>query len=142
MSANASDYLEGKMLDFMLRNQSFTPSGTLAIALTSDIPTDASTGAVMTEIPNAGSYARQAIVSSTTAWSHDSSTGNTAYNNAAITFPQATSDWSNISGCSIVDTSIYGAGNVYFWGQLTSPQSILNTQQLVIPISGISIQWL
>ena len=141
MSANSSDYLEDKLRGHLLRGQSFTPSGTLAIALTKDYPTDASTGASMGEVPNAGGYARQSIVSNTTNWSADDVVNGNAYNNNVITFPQASAYWGWVSGICICDSSIYGAGNVYFWGTLVTPEEIKSTNIYQIPVSGIQVQF-
>jgi len=138
MANDFADYLEAKLIDFLLRGQSFTPSGTLAIALTTDVPTDAS----YNEVANAFSYARQSVVSSLTSWSRDSSTAGNAYNNNIITFPQAVGgDWGNVSGAVITDSPVYGVGNVYFKATLTSPQYIAATNQFVIPVSGVQIQF-
>lgn len=141
MSANASDYLEDKLRGFLLRGQPFTPSGTLGVALTHDYPTDASTGASMGELANANGYSRQPIVSSTSSWSADDVTNGNAYNNNVITWSAATADWGWVSGCCFCDTTVYGAGDVYFWGTLTVPQFVQNTNIFQIPVSGVQIQF-
>jgi hypothetical protein len=141
MSFNASDYLEDKWRGHLLRGQIFTPSGILAIALTHDIPTDASTGASMGEVSNAGSYSRVSITSNTSNWSADNTTDGNSYNSNVITFPQATADWGWVSGFALCDTSVYGAGNVYVWGALTVPQFVQNTNIFQVQVSGLQIQF-
>lgn len=138
----ASNYLEDKMRGHLLRGVSFTPSGILAIGLTSGVPSDTSTGASCTELQNTGSYARVSVTSNTTNWSADDTTNNIAYNNNAITFTTPSADWGWTSGLIIADTAVYGAGNIYFYGALTSAQFIQNGNTVSIPVSGLSIQFL
>ena len=138
----ASNYLESAIRSHIFRGVTFTPSGTLAIGLTSNIPTDASTGASCFEIPNQYNYARQTITSSASNWSADSATDGKTYNNVQITFPAAAGGaWGNISGIVITDTSVYGAGNVYVYGALTAAKFINDTDQFIIDTSGIYIQF-
>jgi hypothetical protein len=63
------------------------------------------------------------------------------YNNNQISFPVATAEYGNVSGIAICDTTVYGAGNVYFAGSLTTPKFIGNGDQLVVAVSGLSVEW-
>lgn len=133
-----TDFLESSLLDHLFRTSSYSKPGALAIALTSNTPSDSITGASMSEVPNAGGYARQTLSPSDTNWSKDSTTTGLTYNNVAITFPVATVLWGYASGVVLVDSATYGAGNALLYGLLNPPQLIDVSQQLVIPISGIS----
>lgn len=130
-----SDYLEAKLIDHIFRTNSYTKPS-IAIGLTSNIGTDSS----FSEVASVGAYARQSLNPSDANWSHDDLTINAVYNNAAITFPVATADWGYASGVIICDSATNGAGNALFYGSLAVPQLIQNTNQMVIPISGIQVR--
>jgi hypothetical protein len=117
MSGSASDYLENKILDHCLGKTSFTMPSTVAIALCTTLPTDASTGATIVEVTNANSYVRKTVAG--TDWNAAASGSSSNVN--AITFATATgAGWGTIVGFAIVDNATFGAGNVLFWGSLTS----------------------
>lgn len=141
MANNFSDNLESGLLNFLLRGYTFSPSGVLGIGLTTNIPVDASTGSNASEVANAFGYARVPYNSNQTNWSLDDRAVNTSYNNSGIVFTAtAGGDFGNISGIIIADTTIYGAGNIYFWGALTTPKYIGALDSLTVPISGLSVQ--
>jgi hypothetical protein len=142
-----SDYLENQMADFYLRGQAMTVGSVSAtwsaaapalyIALCTAAPTDASTGATITEVANSNGYARtkacagssQALTdwkgthSSTTGAS--SGTGGVVSNAAAITFPSPTGGgWGVITHFAVVDSATWGAGNVLFWGALSASKTV------------------
>lgn len=139
MAGSASNYFENAIGKAVFQGVTFTPSATLYVALTSDIPTDASTGAACSELPSPAGYARQSLAANATNWGVDTTTNNAFSNNVQISFPQATADWGNISGVVIADSATIGAGNIYFWGSLTTPKSIANTDQLIVASGGISV---
>lgn len=113
--ASKSDYLELKVLDHCLGDGSFTMPATVALALCTATPTDASTGATITEATYTG-YARQTIAASDlSAASSGSKT-----NSSAITFAACTGSSSTIIGFAICDSATTGAGNVLYWGTVTS----------------------
>jgi hypothetical protein len=132
--ASMSNYFENKLVDATFRGVALTFPTTIAVALCTSAPTDASTGATIPEVANSGAYARVALNPSTTNWQDtsggtaatSSGTGGTTANNATITFPTATGNWGTITHFAIVDSATYGAGNVLFWGALTSSQ-VINT---------------
>ncbi len=112
--ASKSDYLENKILDHNLGDGAYT-SPTAYLALCTVVPTDASTGATLTEATYTG-YARLIInASDMSAASSGSKT-----NSAALTFAACTAGSSTIIGFAIVDSVTTGAGNVLYWGTVTS----------------------
>ena len=90
--AEFSNYFEDKIIDHMLRNQSYTPPTTVYVALFTTPTTDAGGG---TEV-SGGSYARQAVTLSAAA-------GGASENSADVTFPQATADWGTITHLALMD---------------------------------------
>lgn len=140
MANNFSDYMEVQLRDHIFRTNTFAKPATLAIALTSAVPNDASTGASMNEFANSGGYARQVLAPNDSNWSGDSTTNGTTYNRSAITFPIATSTWGWASGFVITDSGGYGVGNALYWGAFDSAFFISSGTQFVIPVSGLSIR--
>jgi hypothetical protein len=127
--AALSDYLENKLIDWLLRGQSFTPPATVYIGLLTTNPTDSSAG---TEV-SGGSYARVAVTSALANWAGtqsagsttaSSGTGGTTSNNGAITFPSPTGNWGAITGFGIYDAST--AGNLLAYAALTTGKTVNN----------------
>lgn len=136
---NMSDFLENKLIDWLLRAQAIGITGATAAAgsgpanvyvgLFTATPADAGGGTEVT----GGSYARVAITSALTAWAGtqaaasttaSSGTNGTTSNNAAITFPAPTAAWGAITGIGIYDAST--AGNLLFWAPLTTGKTVNN----------------
>ena len=71
--AAMTDYLENKVIDWMLRGQTFTPPATLYVALYTTTLTDSSAGTEVT----GGGYARVALTSSMANWAGTQSAAST-----------------------------------------------------------------
>lgn len=151
--ANMSDYLENKLIDHVFRNVSYTAPTSLAVALCTAAPTDASTGATIAEVSQASSsgYTRVNLNQSTTNWAAtngattttnpSSGTGGTTSNNSAITFPVAGSNYNaQVTHVAILDSFTYGAGNVLFWGQLSVAKTVSTGDTFSFAISQLSVQ--
>lgn len=127
MSA-ASNYLENKVLDHVLRVASYTQPSALYVALFT-----ASTG-LETNSPSAevsgGSYARTAVTMG--AASNGSST-----NSGTVTFTAATANWGTVTHVAIMDAS--SAGNVLFWGAATASKTIETGDTFQISASNLTI---
>lgn len=124
-----SDYLENKVVDYILRAQAFTAPATTYVALLTAAPSDTGGGTEVT----GGSYARVAVTSGLTQWagtqaaaSTTASTGTsgTVSNNATITFPAPTANWGVCTHFAIYDAS--SAGNLLIWSALTTSKTINN----------------
>jgi hypothetical protein len=127
--AAMSDYLENKLVDHILRAQTFTAPATVYVSLHTSATTDAGGGTEVT----GGSYARVAVTSSLSNWAGTQSAGSTTAssgtggatsNNAAITFPAPSASWGTISHFAIWDAST--AGNMLFHGSLTTSKTVNN----------------
>lgn len=124
-----SDYLENKLIDWLMRAQAYSPPATLYVGLLTAAPDDTGGGIEV----SGGSYARVGVAASlanfagtqsagsTTA---SSGTGGTTSNNGAITFPAPTADWGSVTHFGIYDAA--SAGNLLVWGALTTPKTVNN----------------
>ena len=111
--AEFSDFLENKIIDHMLRNQSYTPPATIYVALYTDDPTDADTG---TEV-SGGSYARQPVTLT-------AASGGASSNSADITFPTATANWGTITHIGLRDALT--GGNLLMHSPLDASKTVNN----------------
>ena len=121
MSA-ASDYLENKVLDHVLKVAAYTQPSVLYVALFNNTSGNAATNleaATLTdETSTTGTaYARQAVTFA-------AASGGTSATNATITFPTATASWGTITHVAITDNATKGSGNVLFWGAVTTSKTI------------------
>jgi hypothetical protein len=121
VGASKSDYLENKILDHTFNDPSYS-APTPYLALTTVVPTDTSTGASITEATYTG-YARLAIATS----DMSAAASGSKTNSAALTFAACTAGSSTIIGFAICDASGTGAGNILYWGTVTS--TVISTTQ-------------
>lgn len=131
-SANAgaaSNYLVNKTIDYILRQQAFTPPTTVYVALATSTGSPAACGTEVT----GGSYARVAVSSSLANWAGtqgattttaSSGTSGTTSNNATITFPAPTAAWGVVTEFCVFDAST--SGNLLFRAALTTSKTINN----------------
>lgn len=143
--AAMSDYLENKIVDWLLRGQAFTPPATVYVALFTTNDNDANSSAV--EVTG-GSYARVAVASSLANWAGtqgsgtsvaSSGTSGTTSNNNTITFPAPTANWGTITGIGIFDAST--AGNLLFYGALAQSKTVNNGDAAPnFPAAALSVQ--
>lgn len=131
-AANATsftDYLENKLVDWLLRGQTFTPPATLYVGLLTAGCSDSAAGTEVT----GGSYARVAVVSSLANWAGtqsagsttaSSGTGGTTSNNGSITFPSPTANWGVVTHFAVYDAA--SAGNMLICQVLTTSKTVNN----------------
>jgi len=138
--AHMSDFLENKLIDWLLRGQAIGITGASAAAGTGPTsvfiglftanPSDAGGG---TEVSTSGTaYARATVASSLANWAGtqaaastvaSSGTSGTTSNNATITVgATATAAWGTITGIGIFD-AVTG-GNLLFWAPLTVSKTV------------------
>jgi len=138
---NMSDYLENAIFDHIFRTATFSKPTTLYVALCSGVPISSNTGANIPELANAGAYARATIGAPANTLFGAQPADNYGGNNAVITFTAASANWAQVSGCAIVDSATYGAGNVLLWGALTTPKNVGTGDTFSFPVSGIQIRF-
>lgn len=115
-----SNYLENEVLDHLFGAATYTPSGTLYVALNTGVPSDDGGGNFLEPVGN--NYSRVAVTNNKTNWTTAS---NGALENAtAITFPQATGPWGTVTHFGIYDAS--SGGNILGSGALTLSKTIVS----------------
>ena len=147
MSNAASNYLEERVLDFFLKNnaQSTSSPSTVFVGL---FNTDDSSGATdelleagtLTHECQGGGYQRKAVTFGTIS-------GGSVSNSGAITFPTATDgNWGTITHVAILDAEAQakdndsaGAGNVLFYGALTTAKTIESGDTFEIQANNLTV---
>lgn len=134
-AAGMSNYMENELADHLFRGRSFTAPTVLCVALLTAAPSDASTGATVTEASYAG-YARGQLNQSASNWkgtggettaTDSTGTNGTVSNNSVITIgAAATSGPTVVTHFALLDSCTIGAGNVYFYSALTASKTINN----------------
>ena len=119
MSA-ASNYLENKVLDHVLKNTAYSQPSSLYVGLFTNTSGNAATnleaGTLTDEVSTSGTaYARQAATFA-------AASGGTAATSATITFPTATASFGTITHVAVLDNST--GGNCLFWGAVTTSKTI------------------
>jgi hypothetical protein len=125
--AELSNYLENKLLDHVLRNESFTSPTTVYVGLYTSNPEDDNSG---TEV-SGGSYARQ-VLNVTTA------TGGIVTSSADVTFPQATAQWGTISHIGLLDAIT--SGNLLMHTALTTSKTVDADDVIKINTGSLTVQ--
>jgi hypothetical protein len=117
MSA-ASDYLELKVLDHVLRYSTapYTAPSTLYLGLFT-ASTGLETNSPSAEVSTGGgtNYARQTVAFA-------AASAGSSSTNATVTFPAAGANWGTISHVAVMDAST--SGNVLFYGAVTTSKTI------------------
>jgi len=118
----ASNYLENKVLDHVLRNTAYTQPSGLYLALFNNTSTNTAAnleaGTLTDETSTSGTaYTRKAVTFA-------AASSGTAATSATVTFDAATASWGTITHVAVMDGGTAGAGNVLFWGAVTTSKTI------------------
>lgn len=125
-----SDYVENKVVDLLVRNQTFTPPATVYVGLSTAACSDSSVG---TEVANSNNYSRASVSSSLANWAGTQSAGSTTAssgtggqtsNNNAITFATPSGSWGTVTHWFLIDSGTYGSGNLLLCAALTTSKTI------------------
>jgi hypothetical protein len=127
-----SDYAEDKVLDLIVGKTAFTLP-TVWIALCTADPTDAGTGASMSEVANTANYSRKSTVGGD--W--NAASGGSIDNANAITFATASGSWGTITHFVLIDSASYGAGNILAHGTLTASKTVGDGDAIVFAAGNI-----
>jgi len=136
MSA-ASNYLENKLLDHTLRNTAYTQPSGLWLALFNNTSTNTAAnleaGTLTDETSTSGTaYARQTIA-------FNAASGGSAASTSTVTFSAATANWGTITHVAIMDGGTAGAGNVLFWGAVTTAKTIETGDTFQVTAGNLTI---
>lgn len=142
--AGMSNYLENKLVDFVLRGQSFTPPATLYIALCTATPSDSDTGSTITEV-SGGNYSRQSLTSNAANWyatngnNDNASSGTNGTTGNATTIAWSSVTWTGtITAVAVCDAS--SGGNMLFYTALSSPKTIASGDSVSFATNALTIQ--
>jgi hypothetical protein len=129
-----TNFLEHASLDHVFGASTFTPSGTLYVALSTTTP--AEDGSSFTEPATASGYARVAVTNNKTNWSTASqvSTSGEVHNRTVITFPTSSGNWGTISHFGIFDNPT--TGNLYLQAPLSGGSQTININNQISFASG------
>lgn len=143
-----SDYTENKLIDHLLRTATFSKPSTVAVALCTAAPTDASTGATIAEVPNSNNYSRQTINPSDSNWTAtqggtsgaSSGTSGETANAVAIEFPVASGPWGLVTHVAVLDSATHGAGNMLFYFELPDSRTVISGKQAIIDAGDMTLR--
>lgn len=113
-------YLANNVLNVALRGIAFSPTSTVYVALYTVTPGVSGGG---TEV-SGGSYARQTVTLSSPVNGQVSSTSD-------VLFPVASAPWGTIVSFALLDAS--SGGNMLYFGNLSTPRSVLASDQVRFP---------
>jgi len=114
-----ADYAENKVLDHITGKTSFSKP-TTHIGFCTANPGEGATGANCSEVANANGYSRIA----TTGADWNAASGGMLDNANAITSPEATGSWGTVTYWILVDSGVYGTGNVLIYDKLDVAKAI------------------
>lgn len=134
MAGSFSDAVENEVLDHVFGKGAYPMPGTVAAALVTVTPTDASTGATITEADYTG-YARKVIAAADL----NAASSGTMTNSSDITFDNCTAGSSTIVGAVILDNATIGAGTALAWSDVTSKTIDVNNTPPVIPAGSLTL---
>jgi hypothetical protein len=129
---NFSNYLEQQLLGHTLLRSTFTAPTTLYLSLATSLASD---GDSFTEVPPGTGYARELLngnlsgPTSGPTW--------TVVNSNAITFTTATTGWGSVTHFGIHDAS--AGGNLLYWGTLSTPRTVTDSDVLEVPVGNLSV---
>lgn len=152
--AALSDFMENKIIDWLLRAQAIGITGasaaagtgpvTLFVGLLTTVPTDSTAG---TEV-SSNAYARVAVTSSLANWAGtqaaastlvSTGTTGTTSNNAVITFPTPSpSGWGSVVAMGLYDAA--SAGNLLIYSALATSKTINSGDAVTFPAASLTVQ--
>jgi hypothetical protein len=132
MSA-ASNYLENKVLDHVLKNTAYSQPSTLYVGLFTNTSGNAAANleaGTLTDEVSGNGYVRKTA-------GFSAASGGSSSTNATITFDAATGNWGTITHVAVVDAET--SGNVLFWGQVTTSKTIETGDTFQITSGNLTI---
>ena len=124
--AAMSNYLENKVLDYVLRDQADWAPTSVHLALHTADPTDAGSGAEC----SGGSYARQAI------------TFNAAHATAGTIDNSSAEEFTNMPACTVTHIGIWDAassGNLLFHGAVSASKTVTSGDTISLAAGSLDI---
>ena len=114
-----SDFAENAVVKHLTREAAYSPAATVYLALCTADPTDAATGASMSEVADSNNYSRTAIT-------FGAASSRRVTQSGTVTFAQASGSWGTVTHWAVVTSGTYGAGDVLASGALAVEKSVVN----------------
>jgi hypothetical protein len=133
----ASNYLENKVLDHVLRYSTapYTGVSTLYLALFNNTSGNAATNLEAGTLTDETSTSSTAYVRKAVTFAAASS--GTSATSATVTFDAATADWGTITHVAVMDAVT--SGNVLFWGAVTTSKTIQTGDTFQVTSGNLTI---
>jgi hypothetical protein len=125
--SSKSNYLEDIILNVVLKGDSYTPPVAIYVGLHTDNPGEDGTANEL----SGGNYERRPMT-------FGSVSGGSVQNNAAVTFPQASSSWGVITHFSLWDYDS-DPSNCLYYGALSLPKTVGATDIFEFLAGGITV---
>lgn len=145
-----SDFYEQQLINHVFRGATHPKPNMIAIALLGSPALDADsgnfggtvgqlTGHTGREIFKTGGYVRYEVGPPADIHFDAPGAAGATQNASGYTWPQATSNWGWISGVAIMDSVLYGTGNIIMHGSLTTPKQIASGDTFRIQTGDLDI---
>jgi hypothetical protein len=137
-----SDYVENKIVDLLVRGQTFTPPATIYVGLSTTACSDNSFG---TEV-SGNNYSRASVTASLANFAGTQSSGSTTAssgtggqtsNNGAVNFATPSGTWGNVTHWFLADA--VSAGNLLICDDLTVPKTINSGDTVSFAIGALTV---
>lgn len=120
-------YLDDNFINVALRNTAFVSPAVIYVALFTVAP---GVGGGGTEVVGGG-YGRQTVT-------FDAPVNGQSANTAEVLFPIATAAWGTVTSFALMDAS--SGGNMLYFGNLSTPRSVLISDQIRFPTGALVVQ--
>lgn len=141
--AALTNYLENRLVDWLLRGQAFAPPAAVYCALMTAAPSDAAGGMEVA----GGDYARVAVASGLASWAGTQGAGTTVAssgasgttsNNDVVAFPTPSAAWGTVTHLAVFDAAV--GGNMLWWTALDAPRAISAGDGVRFPAGSLTLQ--
>ena len=113
------NWTENALMNHIFGKATFA-SPSIFVGLCTAFPGEGATGGSCSEVSNANGYVRIGIAANTWNWSSDG----IVTNHDAIIFPRATGGWGTVTYFVLLNSGLYGTGQVLLYGALSQPRGI------------------
>jgi hypothetical protein len=136
--ANMHNFLENKLLNYIFRGQSWSPPGSLYIALCEDEVQDDTEMADLPE-PDSAEYERKEITRAVGKWTDPEQNDGIISNVEEIKWENV--QWeATIKSIAIVTSGTKGQGDILFWGDLTKEKVVTQDDSISFAANSLSVQ--
>lgn len=122
-SSTASNYLNTKQMDFLLKGTAWSAPTTIYVALFTTVPNLDGTGGV--EVSSTGTAYKRIGIAQGTGWTNAVGANLTYSNVDILSFETPTANWGTIRGIGLFDAET--DGNLLYTGYLVTPKTVSGT---------------